>query len=264
MGRQSSGSSSVLQRTAGRLVRPGARVALRDDPAGARPRRGRQQVVGAPGPELVGGGERLVGLAEAPHARQRGHLVHDHLRRGGQHRRDHRLAIQPVEDYRLRARRAQLRDLTGRPRCGGDLVTRRDQPGNQMPSQCPGRSRDENSHDLSFRLVLSLEDVAAWSPCSFWLNVLYGRNALTMRSRRLPDIRHPADAGSASVTSRKQPGSSSRPPWSWGRSGSSTARRNGKTMPAEDASAFDVQRSRRQLRRADRSRVDDLVAGARR
>jgi hypothetical protein len=43
-------------------------------------------------------------------------------------------------------------------------------------------------------LVLSLEDVAAWSPCSFWLNVPYGRNALTMRSRRLPEIRHPADA----------------------------------------------------------------------
>jgi hypothetical protein len=39
---------------------------------------------------------------------------------------------------------------------------------------------------------------------------------------------------------------------------------NGKTMPAEDASAFDVQCSRRQLKRADRSRVDDLVARARR
>lgn len=128
----------------------------------------------------------------------------------------------------------------------------------------PSHPRRPHSHDLSSRLVLSLEDVAAWSPCSFWLNVPYGRNALTMRSRRLPDIRHPADVGSASVTSRKQPGSSSRSPWSRGRSGSSTARRNGKTMPAEDASAFDVQCSRRQLRRADRSRIDDLVAVARR
>ena len=140
-----------LQRTAGTLVRPGARVALRDDPAGARPRRGRQQVVGAPGPELVRGGELLVGIAEVPHARQRGHLVHDHLRRGGPHRRDHRLAIQPVENHRLGARRAQLRNLAGRPGGGGDLVTRRDQPRNKVPSQCPGRSRDENSHDLSFR-----------------------------------------------------------------------------------------------------------------
>jgi hypothetical protein len=56
---------------------------------------------------------------------------------------------------------------------------------------------------LGGMLVLSLEDVAAWSPCSFWLNVPYGRNALTMRSRRLPDTRHPADAGSASVTEPK-------------------------------------------------------------
>src|SRR6266571_7765803 len=55
---------------------------------------------------------------------------------------------------------AQLRDLAGRPRGGRDLVTRRDQPRNQVPSQCPGRSRDEDPHDLSFRLVLSLEDKA--------------------------------------------------------------------------------------------------------
>ena len=43
--------------------------------------------------------------------------------------------------------------LPGRPRGGGDLVTRRDQPGDEVPSQCPGRSGDENSHDLSFRVV---------------------------------------------------------------------------------------------------------------
>jgi hypothetical protein len=129
---------------------------LRDDPAGAHLRRGRQQVVGAPGPQVVGGGEPLVGLAEAAHARQRGHLVHDHLRPGGPHRRDHRLAIQPVDDHRLRARLAQLRELAGRPRCGGDLVTGRDQHRNEVPSQCPGRSRDEDSHDPSFRVVLSL------------------------------------------------------------------------------------------------------------
>ncbi len=71
-------------------------------------------------------------------------------RSGGPHRRDHRLAIQPVNDHRLRARLAQLRDLAGRPRGGGDLVTRRDQPWNEVPSQCPGRARDEDSHDLSW------------------------------------------------------------------------------------------------------------------
>jgi hypothetical protein len=31
------------------------------------------------------------------------HLVHDHLRRNRPHRRDHRLAVQPVENHRLRA-----------------------------------------------------------------------------------------------------------------------------------------------------------------
>jgi hypothetical protein len=133
---------------------------LRDDPAGARPLGGGQQVIGAPGPQLVRDGEQLVGIAETSHAHQSGHLVHDHLRPGGTHRRDHRLAIQPVDNHRLRARLAQLRDLAGRPGGGGDLVTRRDQPRNQVPSQRPGRSRDEDSHDLSFRVVLSLEDKA--------------------------------------------------------------------------------------------------------
>jgi hypothetical protein len=79
---------------------------LRDDPAGARLRRGRQQVVGTPGPQFVRAREHLVGVAEAPQVRQRGHLVHDHLRRRGPHRRDHRLAIQPVQDHRFRARLA--------------------------------------------------------------------------------------------------------------------------------------------------------------
>jgi hypothetical protein len=133
---------------------------LRDDPPGARPRGGCQQVVGAPGPQFVGGGEHFVGLAEAPQARQRGHLVDDHLRCGGPHRRDHRLAIQPVDDHRLRARRTQLRDLSGCPRRGGDLVTRRNQPRNEMPSQRASRSCHKDSHDLSFRVVLSLEDKA--------------------------------------------------------------------------------------------------------
>jgi hypothetical protein len=133
-------------------------------------RRGRQQVVGAPGPQFDGGGAHLVGIADVPgpHVRQRGHLVHDHLRPGGPHRRDHRLAIQPVHDHRLRARLAQLRDLAGRPRGRGDLVTRRDQPRNEVPSQCPGRSRDEDSHDPSFRVVFSPEDKAPPEAVTFF------------------------------------------------------------------------------------------------
>ena len=40
-----------------------------------------------PGPAFVRGGEHMVDLADAPHVRQRGHLVNDHLRRGGPPRR---------------------------------------------------------------------------------------------------------------------------------------------------------------------------------
>ena len=87
---------------------------------------------------------------------KRGHLVHDHLRLGGPHRRDHRRAIKPVEDHRRRARLAQLPGLAGRPGGRGDLMARRDQPGDEVPSQCPGRPGDEDSHGLSSYVVLSL------------------------------------------------------------------------------------------------------------
>jgi hypothetical protein len=47
----------------------------------------------------------------------------------------------PICVVRLRARLAQLPDLARRPRGGGDLVTRRDQPGKEVPSQaCVGKS----------------------------------------------------------------------------------------------------------------------------
>jgi hypothetical protein len=74
--------------------------------------------------------------------------------------RDHRLPVQPVDDHRLGTRLAQLRDLAGRPGGGDNLMTRCDQPRNQVPSQRPGRSGDEDSHDLSFRVMLSFEDKA--------------------------------------------------------------------------------------------------------
>jgi predicted RNA polymerase sigma factor len=47
-------------------------------------------------------------------------------------------------------------------------VTRRDQSRNEVPSQCPGRSRDEDSHDLSFRVVPSLEDKAPPEAVTFF------------------------------------------------------------------------------------------------
>ena len=47
-------------------------------------------------------------------------------------------------------------------------VTRRDQPRNEVPSQCPGRSRDEALHDLSFRVVPSLEDKAPPGAVTFF------------------------------------------------------------------------------------------------
>src|SRR5262249_61213520 len=65
-------------------------------------------------------------------------------------RSDPSVAIQPVDDCRLRARIAQLRDFAGCPGCSRDLVTCRDQPWDEMPTQCPGPSCDEDSHVLSF------------------------------------------------------------------------------------------------------------------
>jgi hypothetical protein len=64
-----------------------------------------------------------------------------------------------VDDHRLRARLPQPRDLVRRPRDAGDLVTGYHRPRNKMPPQCPGHSRDEDSHDL-LRVASSLHDEA--------------------------------------------------------------------------------------------------------
>src|SRR5580704_11854648 len=115
-------------------------------------------------------------------------------------------------------------------------------------------------HDLSFRLVLSLEDVAAWSPCTFWLNVPYaatllqcspgGCQASATRPMLVPP-RSRAENGPALRAGRPGHGEDRAHKRRGG---------NGKTMPAEDA--FDVQCSRRQLRRADRSRRRSSGRGA--
>jgi hypothetical protein len=39
-------------------------------------------------------------------------------------------------------------------------MTRRDEPGNEVPAERPGGSGDENSHDVSLRVMLSLQDKA--------------------------------------------------------------------------------------------------------
>ena len=58
-------------------------------------------------------------------------------------------------------------------------MTCRDQPRNEVPPQCPGRSRDENSHDLSFRVVLSLKDKAPPEPVTFFNE--FGRQTIGPR-----------------------------------------------------------------------------------
>src|SRR5580693_9072912 len=88
----------------------------------------------------------------------------------------------------LPGRLAQLRDLAGRPRGGGDLVTRRDQPGNQVPSQRPGRPRDEDSHELSFRLVLSLEDKAPPEAVTLPVPTMTRSLRLTIRARAVDRV----------------------------------------------------------------------------
>jgi hypothetical protein len=51
------------------------------------------------------------------------------------------------------ARRAQPGDLGGRPRGRGYLMAGRDEQGDKVYSQGTGRARDEDSHDLSLRLL---------------------------------------------------------------------------------------------------------------
>src|SRR5262249_61842208 len=100
---------------------------------------------------------RSVVGAPAP-APRRGHGGAVPPRRGPPPPGVPRPPVHPPPAPRLRARLAQRRALAGRPRGGGDHVTRRDQPRNQVPSQCPGRSRNENPHCLSLRMVFSLKD----------------------------------------------------------------------------------------------------------
>ena len=132
----------ALERRALARVRP-AGVALPHEPARAGRARGRDQVVGALGAQPVGHGERLVEVARHAEPGQRGELVHDDVRPGGDDRVAHRGRVQRVDDDRLGAERAQLVD----PRAGGagDVVAARDQLRNQAAAQGARGTRDEDA-----------------------------------------------------------------------------------------------------------------------
>ena len=127
--------------------------ALRDEPAGACLPGGFQQVVGALGAQFVGDRELLVEVAEAAHAGQRGHLVHDDVRLRGLDRVEYALTVQAVDDGGGRAGVLQLAGLGRRARGAGDLVAGRDQTGDQVLADRSGRPRDEDSHDCFLPLL---------------------------------------------------------------------------------------------------------------
>ena len=102
----SSGSSSVLIWTALPEV-PVGRKALRDEPAYARLSCGRQQRVGALGPQLVRLGKGLVEATAELRLRERRGLVNDRIRLALEHGLAHCVRVKQVNPDRLRAERSQ-------------------------------------------------------------------------------------------------------------------------------------------------------------
>src|SRR5581483_42649 len=98
-----------------------------------------------------------IEVAEAVHAGQRGHLVHDDLGLRGLDRGHHGLAVKPVDDDGRCPGRLELGRLGRRARGTGDLVARRDQAGDEVLADDSGRPRDEDSHD----------DVPSCARCSY-------------------------------------------------------------------------------------------------
>ena len=109
-------------------------VALRDDPAGARPRRGRQQVVGAPGPQLTVAANTWSTLRRL--RKSASAVIWCTITSGP-----------AASTAAITASRSSPSTTTGfdhlrsRATLPGVLVavtsTRRDQPRNEVPSQCP-------------------------------------------------------------------------------------------------------------------------------
>ena len=94
----SSGSSSLLTGSAGARVRP-ADIALRHEPPHPDRVPGRQQVVGALGPQAVGRREIAIEMTHVERS-DRGQLMDDHLRPRPRHGLRDLIGIKRVRDHR--------------------------------------------------------------------------------------------------------------------------------------------------------------------
>jgi hypothetical protein len=135
-----------LDRRTGARVRAKAGDPLRYEPLHPHRLPGREQVVGALGPQAVG--EREISI-EVTHVQcaDRGQLMDDHVRPGLAHGLGDLIGIERVRDHRHSAQLAEHRLLGLVARHAMDLVTRLDQTWHQL---LPNRSRrpcDEHSHD---------------------------------------------------------------------------------------------------------------------
>ncbi len=131
------------------------REALGHEPAHAGVGGRGQQRVGALGPQPVGDGEGLVQVAAEADAGQRGGLVHDRLRPGGEHGRAHGGRVEQVEPDRFSAERFQ-HPGAGRGVMGaGHLVPGVDELADQVAPERAAGARHEDSH----RVFLSLGGV---------------------------------------------------------------------------------------------------------
>ena len=69
------------------------------------------------------------------------------------HRRQYRVAVQPVHHDRNGPRGSQVRRLARGPGAGGDLVTVRDQGWDKIPADRAGTTGNEHSHVKLLRLM---------------------------------------------------------------------------------------------------------------
>ena len=99
--------------------------------------RGGDEIARALRAQAVGEREVAHDLARVQARRDRGQLMDDRLRTGGDDRAHHGVRIERVGDDRLGARRAQRLRALGRARHAGDLVA----VGDQQPAPAAGRSR---------------------------------------------------------------------------------------------------------------------------
>jgi hypothetical protein len=126
-------------------VRP-AREALRDEAADAGLARAGEQRVGALRPEPVRLREAAVEVLEVAQAAERGRLVDDRVRPGGDDGIAHRGRVEQVEHDRLGALLAQARGLLRRTGCADDLVPPLEQLRDEPGADRAGRPCDEDSH----------------------------------------------------------------------------------------------------------------------